>query len=150
MSFSHVVNLVNRSQPVRTFSGSSFSILKKLWPSWRTRARLRVKCSRALRLCWKTFRSFFSLDQKHSIRVLWSSVIIPGLSLLLLPVVLFVVCLSIYFILMSLLLLSVLQNFIPQRIRLFQQVQTLKLLLRRPLTELVTSSTRFGKELSKG
>ena len=149
MSFSHVVNLASQYPPARTYSGTLFSTLKRQLPSWRTRARLRVRCSRALRSCLRTFRSFFNLDPKHLTKVLWNSVIIPGLSLLLLPVVLFVVCQLIFFTSTSLLLLSVLQNFIPRRIQLFHLVKKLRSSLHQRLMALVISFKKFGKELYK-
>src|SRR6056300_1102166 len=134
-----VDSLVNLYLLVLTYFGTLFSILKRRFRCLRIRAQRREKCSGVLHLCSKMYRSFYNLDLKRSIKDLWNSVIIPVLSLLLLPVALFVACQLIFCILMSLLLLNGLQNFIPRHIQLFQLVETLKSSLHQQLTALVTN-----------
>ena len=104
MSSSHVDNLVKALVRVPTSFGTFFSTQKKQSQSSQTKVQLHVKCLTALHSCWRTFRSFFSLDQKHSIRDLWNFRITQESLLLLLVVVLFVVCPLISYILTSLLL----------------------------------------------
>ena len=145
MSFSHVVNLANQYQPAHTYSGMHSSTRKKRSLYSLTKALLRVKCYRGLRLCSRIFRSFCSLGQRLLTKVLLSLVIILGSLLLLLLALVYAVCLSTFFILTSLLSLSVQLSSTLLPIRLSQQVKTQKLSSPRRQTESGINFIRSGK-----
>ena len=126
MSYLHADNQESQFQPAPTFSGLPYSIQKKQLQYSPIKEQRHVKCYRGLPSCLKIFHSFYNQAVKPSIRVLLNLVIIVVSLPLLLLVPVFVVCLLIFFIWMSLLSWNEPLSFTRRPIPWYRQEKTQK------------------------